>query len=146
VALVRAAEAQTAATRAQTAVAQRTPTPLESFAWSVASTAVAIVLAGVVLILIADAVNLIPEIDRWPLVTLIVVLIAVAVLAASAGWRHRLEMSARDLSALWTAATKLEALETGLVALDTKIDALLLAQRTRLEERDELEGEPPATP
>ena len=108
------------------AVALRAPTAPESFALSVASTALAIILAGVVLILIADAVDLSPAINRWPLVTLGVVIVAVAAVSLTAGQRSRAENLARDLTAPWASAGRLEALEQ-------KVEALLAEEQVRPE-------------
>ena len=92
----RTAEAATVAAQAAGTAAdvaqRRTPSQLETFAISVASTASAIVLAGVVLIVIADAVNLVDSIDVWPLVALALAIVAIAAVSGTAGWRRAIDL------------------------------------------------------
>ncbi len=84
-----AAGATATAANATAQAAQRTPNGLETFAISVASSACAIVLAGVVLIVVADAVDLVDPINIWPLATLAVAIVAIAALSLTAGRRRR---------------------------------------------------------
>jgi hypothetical protein len=102
--------------------ARRTPSSLENFALSIASTAFAIVLAGVVLIVIADAVDLIDPINVWPLISLAVFIAAVAAVTLIAGWRQRAGGLLRDAAAPWAA-------ERRLTTIEAKIDALLAESR-----------------
>jgi len=90
---------------------RRTPSSLESFALSIGSTAAAIVLAGVVLIVIADAVNLVEPIDAWPLITLGVAIAAVAAVLFVAGLKQRAGALLRDAAAPWTSEQRFEAME-----------------------------------
>jgi hypothetical protein len=75
----------------QVDVALRTPSPLESFAVSIGSSALGVMLGGVLLIIIADAIDLIPRINWWPLVTLSLAIVAVAAISLTGGRRHRVE-------------------------------------------------------
>jgi hypothetical protein len=107
------------ATEQQVAFASRTPSELERVALSIASSALAIVLAGVVLIIIADSIDLIRPINRWPLVTLGVCIVAVAAIIWAVGQRGRDHLW-RDLTAPWTSGQRLEDLERKIGALEAQ--------------------------
>jgi UDP-N-acetylmuramyl pentapeptide phosphotransferase/UDP-N-acetylglucosamine-1-phosphate transferase len=102
----------------QAGAAQRTPSPLQSFAISIGATACAIVLAGVVLMVIADVVNLIDPIDLWPLVSLGIAIVAIAVVSLVAGRDRGLDDVVRTIAAPWESERRLNTLEE-------KVDLLL---------------------
>ncbi|HEY1515038.1 MAG TPA: hypothetical protein VGF91_01385 [Solirubrobacteraceae bacterium] len=102
----------------QLSVAARTPTPVESFGLSIASTASAIVLGGVVLIVVADAVHLVHGVNIWPLVTLAVALGAIALVAIVLGSRVRAHELLKTATTPWTSSARLE-------QIDAKLDELL---------------------
>jgi hypothetical protein len=102
----------------QARAVQRIPSPLQSFAISIGGTACAIVLGGVVLMVIADVVNLIDPINLWPLVSLGIAIVAIAVVSLAAGRDRRLEDVVRSVTAPWES-------ERRFTALEEKVDLLL---------------------
>lgn len=124
------------ATERQAEAAARTPTALETFALSTASSATALVLGGSVLIVVAEIMGLVDGVDVWPLITFAVVLAAAAGLAFAGGSRQRAESLARAAKAAgapWAVDRRLERVEE-------KLDELL-ARGT-----DKSASEPPAEP
>jgi hypothetical protein len=86
------------------------------------------VLGGVVLILVADAVGLVDGVDVWPLVTLAVVLAAVASVALVLGYRSRAEDLLRTVAAPWFADNRFDRMEA-------KLDELMAARDVERRER-----------
>jgi hypothetical protein len=103
---------------------RRAPSSLETFALSIASTAFAIVLAGVVLIVIADAVDLIEPINVWPLISLALVIAAVAAVTLVAGWRQRVSGLLREARAPWATERRLDTIEAKIDHLRTELQTL----------------------
>jgi VIT1/CCC1 family predicted Fe2+/Mn2+ transporter len=118
-------------TQAAEVQAARTPTPVESAALSAASIAVALVLSGAILLLLADAVDLVRYVIVWPLVITVLSLIAAIAVGVSYGRlsRRQADELLRAISSPWTVNPRLERVEE-------KLDRI-----TTLLERS---GEPPA--
>jgi hypothetical protein len=113
-------EIETRLAQATEIQAVRTPTPLESAALSAGSIATGIVLAGVVLIVIADAVNLVHGVNIWPLITIAVALAGAGgvTLALTQLSRRRAE-DLLSFVAPWTMSSRLERIESKLDGLVT---------------------------
>lgn len=103
---------------AEHAQAARAPSPWQNFAISVVSTACAIVLGGVVLMVVADVVNLVEPIDLWPLVSLGIVIVAIAGVSLAVGRDRGVDDVVRTLTAPWETERRFDALEQ-------KVDVLL---------------------